>query len=136
LLLPTVNIETFSIALTHFARAVGASTQKRIALVLDQSGWHASQALVIPDGIHLVFLPPYSPELQPAERLWPLTNEALANRHFQTLDELQEEQAQRCVELQDHPSQVRALTCYHWWPCIEPREDDFSGATTICQKKT
>jgi len=81
-----------------------------------RSGWHVSQALQVPDGIHLVFLPPYSPELQPAERLWPLTNEALANRRFETLNELQEIQAQRCLALQDDPTQIRAATCYHWWP--------------------
>ena len=87
LLLPTVNIEIFTIALAHFAQAISAGPQKHVILVLDQSGWHTSQALTVPDGIHLVFLPPYSPELQPAERLWPLTNEAIANRHFQTLDQ-------------------------------------------------
>jgi hypothetical protein len=32
-------------------------------------------------------MPPYSPELQPAERLQPLTNAALANRHFRDVDE-------------------------------------------------
>ena len=44
---------------------------------------------------HLVFLPPYSPEVQPAERLWPLSNEPLANRVFPSLNELEEVQAER-----------------------------------------
>ena len=47
-------------------------------LVLDGARWHTSKSLKIPEGIHLEFLPPYSPELQPAERLWPLTNEPIA----------------------------------------------------------
>ncbi|MBD2543030.1 hypothetical protein H6G72_04010 [Planktothricoides sp. FACHB-1370] len=38
-------------------------------LAVDQAGWHRSQDLEIPVGLHLIFLPPYSPELQPAERL-------------------------------------------------------------------
>ena len=38
--------------------------KKHIILVLDRAGWHSSQELVVPDGIHFVFLPPYSPELQ------------------------------------------------------------------------
>ena len=62
------------------------------------------------------FLPPYSPELQPAERLWPLTNEALANRHVHSLDELREVQAQRCLRLQRTPEVIRAYTNFHWWP--------------------
>lgn len=64
LLLPSVNIEVFTIALEQFAQAVGAGLHRRIILGLDRAGWHNSQMLVIPEGIHLVFLPPYSPELQ------------------------------------------------------------------------
>ena len=75
LLLPTVNVEVLTIALMQFAQAVGAGADRHVVLVLDRAGCHSSQMLTVPDGIHLVFLPPYSPELQPAERLWPLTNE-------------------------------------------------------------
>jgi len=81
LVLPTVNAEVFSLALEHFAREVGASTKKRIILVVDQAGWHtAKKKLRVPEGIHLEFLPSHSPELQPSERLWPLSNEGVANR--------------------------------------------------------
>ena len=97
LLFPLVDIEVFSLALQHFAQAVGAGQHRRIVLVLDQAGWHESNGVVIPEGIHLLFLPPYSPELQPCERLRPLSNEAIANRRFESLDELQEAQAARCV---------------------------------------
>ena len=38
-------------------------------LVLDQAGWHVAKALRVPDNLTLLFLPPYSPELNPAERL-------------------------------------------------------------------
>ena len=47
----------------------------------------------------LVFLPPYSPELQPAERLWPLVDEPVANRHFATLADLDAVVAERCRRL-------------------------------------
>ncbi len=116
LLLPSVNVEVFTIALAHFAQAVGAGPDRHMMLVLDRAGWHESRELVLPEGIHLVFLPPYSPELQPCEHLWPLTNEALANRRFETLDELQEVQAQRCVALQDDPDGLRHATLFSWWP--------------------
>lgn len=95
LLLPTVTTDIFALALQHFAQAVGASKQKQIVLVLDRAGWHTSKALTVPEGLHLLFLPPYSPELQPAEHLWPLSNEPLVNRHFYDLDELEEVQAER-----------------------------------------
>src|SRR5215472_13123244 len=63
------------------------------------AGLHESGEVIVPEGIHLVFLSPYSPELQPCERMWPLSNEVIANRRFQNLDELQEVQAQQCVLL-------------------------------------
>jgi len=76
---------------------VGAGPHKQIVLVLDRAGWHSSVKLRIPEHLHVLFLPAYSPELQPAEHLWPLTNTALANRHFASIDELEDAQAQRCV---------------------------------------
>lgn len=116
LLLPTVSVAAFTVALAEFAQTVGAGPGKQVVLVLDGAGWHVSPQVQVPTGVHLHFLPPYSPELQPAECLWPLTNEALANRHFRDLDELEEVQAQRCLTLQARPEVIRAHTNFHWWP--------------------
>ncbi len=66
LLLPRVNKELMGLALEHFARAVGAGPTKQVIVLLDRAGWHTSDKVVIPEGIHLEFLPAYSPELQPA----------------------------------------------------------------------
>jgi len=112
LLLPTVNVDVFALALQHFAQAVGASKQKQFLLVLDRAGWHKSLALTVPEGLHLLFLPPYSPELQQALHLWSLSNEPLVNRHFHDLAELEEVQAQRCVFLQDSPDLIRSHTSF------------------------
>jgi transposase len=116
LLLPRVNIAAFNAALAHFAREVGAGQDTHILLVLDQAGWHMSGKVEIPAGIELVPLPSHSPELQPAERLWPLTNEPLANRSFTSLDELDMVLGTRCVTLSQMPELIRSYTRYHWWP--------------------
>ena len=112
----SVSIPLFEVELTEFARQVGASSRKQIVLVSDRAGWHASLKLRVPEHVHLLFLPPYSPELQPAEHLWPLTNTALANRHFVSIDDLEDAQATRCVALQARPDLIRSTTCFHWWP--------------------
>jgi DDE superfamily endonuclease len=112
--LSTVTAQVFTIALAQFAQAVGAGPTKRVLLVLDQAGWHTSKELVLPEGIHLLFLPPYSPELQTCERLWPLTNESVANSSFHSLDDLELALAKRCVVLQDQPEVIRSLTHFHW----------------------
>lgn len=85
-------------------------------LVLDRAGWHASAKVHVPEHVHLLFLPPYSPELQPAEHLWPLTNTALTNEHFATIEDLEEAQAIRCVALQERPDLIRSTTAFAWWP--------------------
>ncbi len=116
LLLPRVNQALFEVALEHFARAVGAGPANRVVLVLDQAGWHTAKALRVPDGLHLVYLPAHAPELQPAERLWPLCNEGLANKLFATIEELEERLAHWLRQLQDEV--VRRLTDYSWWPGV------------------
>jgi transposase len=70
----------------------------------------------VPDHVHLHFLPPYSPELQPAEHLWSLTNGPLINRHFTSIEELEEAQLAHCAVLQRQPDRIRSTTLFHWWP--------------------
>jgi len=65
----SVSIALFEVELAEFACQVGAGPTKQIVLVLHRAGWHTSVHLRVPEHIHLLFLPPYSPELQPAEHL-------------------------------------------------------------------
>jgi transposase len=117
LILPTVSAEVFSMALENFAKEVGAGKRKRIILVLDRAGWHtAKNKLKVPEGIHLEYLPSHSPELQPVERLWPLSNEGVANRHFDEIERLEEALVERCVALSEQPELIRSYIRYHWWP--------------------
>ncbi len=65
-------------------------------LVLDQPGWHRSRELTVPDGLTMVFLLPHSLELLPAERIWTLSDERLANRHVDSLDDVEVVLSERC----------------------------------------
>lgn len=116
LILPTVNTGLFSMALEEFVKEVGAGKDKHILLVVDKAGWHTGAEVELPEGVHLEFVPSGSPELMPAERLWPLTNEAVANGLFGEIEEIEEVLVQRCIELLDQPEAIRDLTNYHWWP--------------------
>ncbi len=58
----------------------------------------ASRQVKIPEGIIVKFLPPYSPELQSAERLWSLIDEPLVNESFKTINEI-EERLVTCCQL-------------------------------------
>jgi hypothetical protein len=125
-LLPTVNQEAFTAALADFARDQGVGPTQQIVLALDGAGWHSGTEVAAPAGLHHVPLPPYSPELQPAERLWPLVNEPLAIRVFDTLAALDTVLGERCVYLSEHPEVVRGYTDFHWWP----RATTIPGAIT------
>jgi hypothetical protein len=106
LLRPTVLIAAFTLALTEFAQAVGTGPGQQVLLVLDGAGWHASAHVNVPAGVHWPVLPPYAPAWQPAERLCPLTNEALANRHFQDSEARQDAQARRGLTRQTPPEVI------------------------------
>ena len=118
----TVNIELFLVEWEAFAQQVGAGPTKQVVLVLDGAGWagwHQSPRVRVPEHVHLLFLPPHSPELQPAEHLSvsePLTNTVLAKRHFASIEELEDVQAERCVALQARPELIRSTTLFSWWP--------------------
>lgn len=57
-------------------------------MVLDNGAFHKSKALVIPENIGLIFLPPYSPELNPAENIWAFFKRKYTNNFFKSLDEV------------------------------------------------
>lgn len=102
--------------LADFAREFQLNRNKRVLLVLDQAGWHIAHQLQLPEGLDLYFLPAHSPELQPAEKLWPLTNEVIANYRVHSLKQLEELLVIRCQKLLQQRDLIRGLTCYHWWP--------------------
>ncbi len=111
-----IGVDLFEAVLEAFARDVGAGPDKSVILLIDNAGWHVSPRLKLPDGVRFCFLPPYTPELQPAERLWPLANEGVANIPFDTLDQLAETLDRRCAALTDQPDLIKATTHFEWWP--------------------
>jgi transposase len=68
LVLPAANTAAMNLFLATFA--AGPPGDVHAALVLDGAGWHVARGLVVPPNVTLVPLPPYSPELNPVERVW------------------------------------------------------------------
>src|SRR3954463_12080119 len=101
----------FAALLALFAREAGAGRERIIVLGLDNAGWHTPPNLVVPEGLRLVYLPGYSPELQPAENLWPVLAEPLAHRYFATLADLERVVTERCRIL--NRDQLKPGTDFH-----------------------
>lgn len=68
LMMPYANTEVMQNFLDRFSETI--AEDEHVAMLLDQAGWHGSGDLRVPANITLVPLPPYSPELNPVERLW------------------------------------------------------------------
>lgn len=116
-ILPGVSVAAYTHVLHDFAKSVAASSDKHILPVQDQAGWHTSKRLELPASVELLNLPPYSP-LQPAERLWRLTDEPVVNKTFADLDTLQDTLDQRCTFLLTQPDLISRNTLFHWWPLL------------------
>jgi transposase len=108
----------FAALLKTFAREAKAGVDRTIVLVLDNAGWHSEAGLSVPDGVRLIFLPPYTPELQPAETLWALVDEPIINKHVETIDELDAIIGQRCASLAGQREIIKSRAGFHWWPKI------------------
>lgn len=69
LILPVANTKAMQLYLDDFAASLPIDVV--VLLVLDGTSWHRSPKLSLPDNLRLVFLPPYTPELNPAETSGP-----------------------------------------------------------------
>lgn len=116
LILPSVSVEAMNVFLLEFALELPDGVIA--VLVLDGAGWHTSGRLVVPANVRLAFLPPYSPELNPAERLWPPVREGIANESFAGIELLEDRLCDRCLQVSARPELVSALTSYHWLPAV------------------
>lgn len=93
--------------------AEAAAADEHVVLVLDGAGWHASKALRVPPNLTLLPLPPYSPELNPAERPWrTLRQDDLSNRTFADYDELFD--AVKAAWLKLTPERLMAIMATDW----------------------
>lgn len=73
-----------------------------------------AKSLIIPGNIALVFLPPYSPELNPAEKVWWTIKRELKMKLFKTIEELQEALSVAVKKFCTLPAikQLTAFACY------------------------
>lgn len=110
LILPLANLATMQLYLDDFAASLPEDVLA--LMLLDGAAWHRSAKLKLPGNLILLVLPPYTPELNPAEHLWPLLREVTANHAFADIDELETCLAERCVWLSNHPEQVASTTSF------------------------
>jgi len=84
--MPYCNTECFEVFLNELSKQ---QPEEYKILFLDNGAFHKATRLVIPNNIALCFLPPYSPELNPAEKIWAFLKRKITNKAFNKLEDLQ-----------------------------------------------
>jgi putative transposase len=113
LVLPEVSTEAMQTFLDGFAAHL--TPNAHAVLVLDQAGWHGAKALRAPDNLTLLPLPPYSPELNPVERLWLYLRERfLSLRLFPDYDAILNACCQAWNALTAEEGRIASLCNYPW----------------------
>src|SRR6516162_4866629 len=110
LIMPTSNTACFQTFLDVLSRRFA---RQHILLVLDGAPNHRSGQLVVPDSITLLFLPPYSPELNPKENLWDEIREKIfKNYALKSMDAVQAKLRQAILYIERNRALVRSITSF------------------------
>ena len=108
--MPTSNTACFQAFLDVLARK---SARQDILLVLDGAPNHRSGDLAVPDNITLLYLPPYSPELNPKENLWDEIREKIfKNYALKSIDAVRHKLKQAILYIERNAKLVQSITSF------------------------
>ena len=110
LIMPTSHTACFQVFLDALSRRFA---RQDILLVLDGAPNHRSSQLFIPKNITLLFLPPYSPELNPKENLWDEIREKIfKNYALKSMAEVHEKLEEAILYVDRNPKLVKSMTSF------------------------
>ena len=112
LILPWVSEQAMSIFLREVSNR---HPDEFILMVMDGAGWHKAKALKVPGNMALIFLPPYSPELNPVEHIWEsIREDGFRNKAFNSIGAVEDRLAQSLADLEKDPVSVASMTGFPW----------------------
>jgi transposase len=115
--MPYANTWIMNLYLKDFAKQLPADTHALI--VMDGAGWHRSIDLEIPANISILILPPYSPELNPAELIWRhLRQRKLSNRRYPTVDDLETAVDEAWQWISNQQDELSRLRLFPWMESV------------------
>lgn len=108
-----VNTETMNVFLAVTSKEL--TPDEHVVMVMDRAGWHVSKRLVVPENITILHLPPYSPELNPVERLWLyIKSHFLSNKVFADYDHLVRAGGDAYRALEPQRALLRSICAAPW----------------------
>jgi transposase len=113
LILPYADTAALQLHLEEISANV--EKDKHAVVVMDRAGWHIAKELRLPSNLSILYLPPYSPELNPQEQFGrQLKQEHLSNRTFESYEDILTSCCQAWNVLTQIPNRIRSLCSRSW----------------------
>lgn len=113
LVMPHANAEAMQKHLEEISRSIAAKAHG--VVIMDGAGWHKSRDLDIPENLSILFLPPYSPELNPTENIWQYLRQTyLSNRVFKTWDAIVDACCDAWNRLTAETGRIKSIATRNW----------------------
>jgi putative transposase len=109
-----------TITMNHYLKELSEDFRDDyILLVCDNAAWHKSKGLCVPDNIEIIFIPPYTPEMNPIEQIWDeLREKHFANHFFNSLEKVVDK---LCVAVCSLLKETIASITFRKWLCEQFR---------------
>ena len=111
LFLPTVNVDCVKLFWDEFLKI---HKDKKYLIIWDQAGFHRGLNKQEYPNLKFLSLPPYSPELNPAETIWPVYREFIANKCFSNIKELEDELIKAYWFIERNKDEILSRTQFEW----------------------
>ena len=84
-----------------------------LVIACDNAWWHKSKYIVVPENIKLIYIPPYTPEMNPIEQIWrEIRTLGFHNKYFKTLLAVKENFYETIAKLS--PNKIKSITQRDW----------------------
>jgi len=113
LVLPYANTAAMQRHIAEISRHV--SDGALAVVLMDRAGWHTTAKLDWPGNVRPLFIPPASPELNPAEQIWQYLRQTyLSNRVFPTYDAIVDAACDAWNKLLAEAGRISSIATRSW----------------------
>jgi len=110
LVMPQCNTVCMNIFLEELAKKY---PNDKIILCCDGAAWHKAKSLQVPENIQLIFIPPYTPEMNPIEQIWKeIRKIGFRNESFPSLNKVIDRLCETIRSLSS--SVIKSITARSW----------------------
>lgn len=112
LILPAMNKNWMILMLQEMAERY---KDNFLLMVCDGAASHKIKAELLPDNIQLIYLPPYSPQLNPQENIWDdMREKFFYNLAFNSMNAVENQLISACNYYENNPAIVKSITAWNW----------------------